>query len=470
MTTPCEEVLQRYPIPFTLRPDQVEDINTACSWDRAGLYLPVGAGKTVTSTLIALYAGLQDMIDQIVVLCPPILLRQWANWFETFKPQGLNCLLYKGSPAERKSLPLGYADVVISTPGVFKNDFERFMNILGPKKVYLVIDEATCVRQVGTLTHKAVRDFMETGQKMLSLLTGTTISAPQHAYGYIKLIAPSIYRDYRQFTLCHITALDKYRNPCALQNLELLARNMLCQAIRREAADIMDLPTVNYVPVVYDLARPHMRLYNRVVEELLITLPDGTILDGLTPQRMRMTAQRVILMPCEFGGEKIKPVGFELIDTMADELGNDKFIIYSNFQSSNEAVFDYCEAAGLNPVIVYGGDRSSASKNLASLARFKEDPSCRVMAGNPGSCGVGVDGLQDICHAVLFLELPTPAHFLQAVGRIERQGQKTNCVVKIGVANRTIQVDMQRNSLKKEDLAQRVVPTKATLRRALMGG
>lgn len=470
MQSPTEQVLETYQIPFMLRVDQCETIDEVCRWDRCGLYLPVGAGKTVVSTLVALYAGLHDMIDQIIVLCPPILLRQWANWMETFKPQGLECLLYKGTPAKRKELPLGKPDVIITTPGMFKNDFERFMGTFGDRKVYLIVDEATCVRQVGTLTHKAVRDFMETGQKMLSLLTGTTISAPYQAYGYIKLINPTIYRDYRHFTLCHITALDKYKTPCTYQHLDILEKNMKIQTVRREAADIMDLPEVNYVPVVYDLEPAHMRLYNKVVEEMLVTLPDGTILDGLTPQRMRMTAQRVILMPCEFGGEKIKPAGFELIDVMADELGRGKFIIYSNFQSSNEAVFDYCEAAGLNPVIVYGGDRSSASKNLASLARFKEDPSCQVMAGNPGSCGVGVDGLQDICHAVLFLELPTPANFLQAVGRIERQGQKTNCVVKIGVANRTIQVDMQRNSLKKEDLAQRVVPTKATLRRALMGG
>lgn len=467
MLTPVEEVLQHYKLPFTLRKDQVEDINTLCDpdWARSGVYLPVGAGKTVTTTLVAFHAGLKDLIDQIIVLCPPILLRQWVNWLESF--DGVEVLLYRGTPAQRKEMDFGKADCIVTTPGLFKADFARLLAEFKGRRAFLIVDEATCVRQVGTLMHKAVRDFMNTGQKMLSLLTGTTISAPFQAYGYIKLIAPSIYRDYSHFTMIHITRLDQYKTPCAYQNLDLLAKNMAFHTVRREARDIMDLPDINYVPVLYDLEPAHTRLYNKVVEELLVTLDDGVILDGLSPQRLRMTAQRVILMPAEFGGEKIRPVGFQLIDDFVTELGGEKLLIYSNFRSSNEAVFAYCQAAGLNPALVYGGN--SSKQSFEELERFKNDPNCLVLAGNPSSMGIGVDGLQHVCSAALFLELPTPAEFKQAVGRIERQGQKTKCVVKIGTANHTVQVSMMKNSLKKESLAQQVVPTKDTLRAALMG-
>ena len=468
MTTPVEEVLQHYKLPFTLRKDQNEDINTLCDpdWVRNGIYLPVGAGKTATATMVAFHAGLKDLIDQIIVLCPPILLRQWVSWLESFN--SVETLLYRGTPAQRKEMSFDKADCIVTTPGLFKNDFARFMEFFSQRRIYLIVDEATCVRQVGTLMYKAARDFTNTGQKMLSLLTGTTISAPFQAYGYVKLIAPSIYRDYSHFTMVHITRLDQYKTPCAYQNLDLLAKNMAFHTVRREARDIMDLPDVNYVPVLYDLDPAHMRLYNRVVEELLVTLDDGAILDGLTPQRMRMTAQRVILMPAEFGGEKIKPIGFQLIDDFVTELGGEKLIIYSNFRSSNETVFDYCAAAGLNPALVYGGN--SSKQSFEELKRFKSDPACLALVGNPRSVGIGVDGLQDICHAVLFLELPTPDEFEQAVGRVDRQGQKIRSVVKIGTANHTVQVSMMRNSLKKEDLVKKVVPTKTSMRKALMGG
>jgi SNF2 family DNA or RNA helicase len=464
--TAVETVLEHYKLPFELRTDQVEDVNYLCLFERGGAYLPVGSGKTVVATMVALYACIQNKTDQILILAPPILLAQWERWVQNF--EGLTTTLYRGTPLQRKDLALT-SDVIITTPGLLKNDFTRLTEYFGPKRVFVIVDEATCVRAPGTLIHKALRDLMNTGSKMLCLLTGTTISSPWQCYGYLALIVPGVYRDYRQFTLIHITGTDPYGTPSSYQNLDLLARNMRLQAVRREAEDILDLPDVAYVPVVYDLTPGHLRLYNKVIEDLLVELDNGDILDALIPQRLRITSQRIILRPVEFGGEKIVPAGFALIDDFLGDLEGEKLIIYASFQSSNEAITDYCTKLGESPALVYGGVRSSAKKNLEEVARFKSDSRCRVMVGNPRSAGVGLDGLQNVCRAMLFLELPVPADFLQAVGRIKRTGQTKKCVVKIAVANRTIQVDLQRCAMKKEDLTQKVVPTKETLRRALMG-
>lgn len=463
---PTEVFLQHYSLPFTLRPDQKEAIDELSRYDRSGLYYPIGSGKSCMASAIALYAALQNKIDKILVLAPPILLRQWANWFSTFPK--LTVTLYRGSPAQRKKLTFD-SDITITTTGLLKNDFVRVMNELGPERVFVIVDEATSIRNCAALAYKAVRDFMDTGSKMLTLLTGTTISQPWQTYGYISLIVPGVYTSYRQFQMIHIAGVDQYGIPSSYNNLDLLASNMQLQTVRREAEDIMDLPEITYTPIVYELTSAHQRLYNKVVEELLVELDNGDILDALIPARLRMTSQRVILLPSEFGGEKIVPAGLALIDNFLDDLEGAKLIVYSNFQSSNETIWDHCAKLGTNPALVYGGERSSAKKNLEEVERFKNDPTCQVMVGNPRSAGVGIDGLQNVCHAMLFLELPVPADFLQAVGRIKRTGQTKKCTVRIGVAENTVQVDMQRNSLKKEDLAVRVVPTKDTLRRALTG-
>jgi len=465
MLTPTEEVLKFYPLPFTLREDQVETIDILCQWQRDGCFYPVGGGKTVIATFVAYYWGLQDAIDQIIVLCPPILLRQWASWFRSF--EGVTVSQYSGTPAQRAKISLD-ADCIITTPGLYKNDYEKIMDIFGPRRVFLIIDEATVIRQCETLAHKAVRDFMNTGYKMLSLLTGTEISAPFQAYGYIKL-TPQVYRDFRYFTIVHITKLDQYKTPCDYRDLDLMSKNLLLQSVRREADDIMDLPQVNYVPMLYDLEPKHMKLYEKVVNEKLVTLDDGKILDGLIPQRMRMTCQRVLMVPSEFEGVNIKPAGFKLIDAMISELGNEKLMVFANFHTSNEAAFDYCEKLGLNTALVYGGSRRTASRNQAEIKRFLEDAECQVLVGNPRSCGVGVDGIQHVCRAMLFLELVPFDYFEQAVGRINRQGQLRKCMVWLAIAMGTIQVDMKRKALKKEDMAKKVVMTKAMLRQALLG-
>lgn len=63
--------------------------------------------------------------------------------------------------------------------------------------------------------------------------------------------------------------------------------------------------------------------------------------------------------------------------------------------------------------------------------------------GNMESAGTGVDGLQDICSNMLILELPwRPSDITQAVGRLERSGQKSNTTVTFMLSDDTIDSEM----------------------------
>lgn len=464
-----DDVLKHYPVKFVPRSDQIEDFQKLIDWGRSCSFLPVGSGKTFLSTMVAFHMALEDHVDQIIVLCPPILLRQWANWFGSFK--GVTVSLYRGTPKERKEINLNN-DVIVMTTGILKNDFEKLMTFFRTKRVFVILDEATCIRAISSQTHRAFRDFVNTPNKMCTMLTGTELSAPWQAYGYISLATPGIYRDWSQFAAIHIKGTDQFGNPSRYSNLDLLGQNLMLHAVKREARDILELPEITYSTIEYELSKKHKKLYDAIVEELLVVLDDGEIIDGLTPNRLRVEAQRVILRPAEFGGESITPEGYTVIDNLADELANEKFIVYCNYQSTCEAVFDYCQKQGYNPVIVYGGARSSSAKNLTNVETFKNDPSVRIMVGHPRSCGVGIDQLQYATRCVLFLELPCPAGELvrQAIGRVERSGQKLKLLIRFAVAIGTIQIDLRRKALEKDDLVNRVVPTKLSLRKALLGG
>lgn len=461
-----EETLQHYPLPFKLRDDQIDAFDFLIGYDRGGCFYDVGLGKTVISTLVTFYRALQGQISQAIVLMPPILLSQWGEWLLSFP--GIEVCIYAGAPAARKKLSFD-KDFTLMTPQIFKRDYARICEAYKARRIMVIVDEATCIRRVNTFTHKAVRDFVEMSNNYLLLLTGTAISAPIQCYGYIKLLTPWIYRDLNQFIMVHVEKTDIYGEPSKYRNLDVLAENMLKQAVRVEAEDVLDLPEVTYVPVIYSLPPPHQRLYDKVVEDLLVVLDDGVILDGTVPQRLYHTAQRAILMPMEFGGAKIEPVAFSLIDEMVMESGGEKIIIFCHHNTANEAVFEYTKKLGLNPVIAYGGKNSSSAKNLKAVEQFLKDPSVKALVGNPGSIGVGLN-LQSVCRLILFLELPiTCAQFIQAVGRIKREGQKKNCVIKMAIAAKTIQAELRHRVVKKEDIVQEVMPTKESLRRALYG-
>ena len=106
---------------------------------------------------------------------------------------------------------------------------------------------------------------------------------------------------------------------------------------------------------------------------------------------------------------------------------------------------------------------------MASVQQFLKDPEVQILIAHPGSVGIG-GNFQSVCRAVLFLEIPTTANtYIQALGRVKREGQKRNIIVWLATAKGTIQMHLRQVVVKSEDMVQIVMPTKETLRSALFG-
>ena len=138
----------------------------------------------------------------------------------------------------------------------------------------------------------------------------------------------------------------------------------------------------------------------------------------------------------------------------------------ANYQLSNayflEALKDY------GAVVVWG--RNSYDQNQKTISTFIEDPKCRVMVMQPEAGGVSVDGLQHVCHAMLFMECPPVSRqFEQAVARVDRTGQQSPVQIRVGVANQTLQVGRYKSLLQNDDLVSSVQRTHRSLRDMIYG-
>lgn len=86
----------------------------------------------------------------------------------------------------------------------------------------------------------------------------------------------------------------------------------------------------------------------------------------------------------------------------------------------------------------------SAEERQRNIDRFRKDDTCRLMVSSLGAGGTGVDGLQEVCSNVAFLELGwTPAGHLQAEDRCHRIGQNDQMTAWYLLAERTIEEDIQ---------------------------
>jgi len=185
--TPTELALSRYTLPFSLMPFQVEVIDDLAPLEEEGHYLDMGTGKTCCSTVSALYHKIERNC-RIVVIMPPILLKQWEQWLLSIQPR-LSVVRYQGTPAERAAMSLD-ADFVLVGVQIFKKEYERFYNHFKDLDVTTIVDEATIISNIGTDNHEKIYDF--TLGKPRMMLTGTPLNNPMDAYGLPKFVTPGL--------------------------------------------------------------------------------------------------------------------------------------------------------------------------------------------------------------------------------------------------------------------------------------
>lgn len=473
ITTTLAELLVKHPPPIRADGKQIvpyawqhEDVNALIGWDRVGVYLPVGAGKT----LIITYAGLGWNLDHYVVILPPILIRQWVRWLNAIPGSG-GAVAYKGLPKVRNAIDLLSYRWWIMSYGVFRNDHTKLQKLLLHRRYALMIDEAQSIKNSESQTHKLAARF-SAGQ-YLALATGTELNDPADSYGHIKIKTPSVYRSYGQFTNLHVGKEDFFGNPTEWINLDLMHSNLYLQSVHRTKEEVhAHLPRAKYMPLEYELSDEHRKLYAELAEQQILELEEGGKVDATTQQNLWNHMQRIVINPAVYGRSDLRPAAFDVIDMLIEQLDFDrlhekrKFIIWTWYQASTELVAAYLKERYPNRVAVAYGKSDSD----AEFYRFQTDPECWWMVAQPLSAGAGVEP-QYVCYNCLFLETPTRTiPFRQAAGRLDREGQSESANIWIGVAQGTIQETLYQNLLHNDELVQKVQKNPNDIRKMIYGG
>ncbi len=466
---PVEEVLEHITLPFPLHDYQKIDINNACMSDSYGLYLDPGLGKTAISTVISCYKLLHGA-EVVIAVVPASIITQWVEWLEEL---GLVVCDYRGGPKTREKLDLD-VDFIVLSPQIYQRDYDRF-EIDG---AYYIIDEATVMCNVennlckmlkgGVIKRKTFINLSNGGKMPVvrevqysrrmygcCLLTGTPINTPLDAYGLISITSPKAYSNYYNFTRLHVAAVNNFKQPVAFKELDKINKNMTENAVIREVSDHLDLPEKIYKIVRYDMSKNHLKLYRQLIEEQILELEDGSIIDATEATKMYHVCQQFIWCPVEFKG---KIEGLEVLDTLVN--ATRRRLIFNKYRGANNLMMERYEAGGCF------GDVSRA--NQTKYVKAFQSGDLDTLVANPKSGGVGLN-LQ-ICDQVIFSEIPvTQRDFKQAEMRCWRQGQTNPVVITLLVARGTIQETLLKNVMRKGELVDKVLHTKESLRDQLLG-
>jgi len=461
--TPLEYVAANFKLPFKPYPFQVEVINTLAPLERQGFYMDMGTGKTLTSTISSLYKLKQEG-RKTLVLVPPILMVMWKRWLD--KIGGITSKLYQGTPAKRKEIIFD-ADFIIMSIHIFKRDWDSIVERCGNWLWNILVDEATSIKNVGSDNHKAVHAIVTNLDATLMLLTGTPLTTPIDGYAYVKLVAPGTYRNLHHFENVHVGSRDLYKNVVSWTNLDLLAENMRINSVRILKTDVMkDLPPVNITPLPYALDSAHYSLYKKLATEELLELESGGKVDATSVSALYHALGQIVMNYGHFAEDDSKvAAGIDIAEELLGELGPEgKLVIFANYRLTNRLLVS--KLAAHNPTAVFGD--ISQRQQRRNIDTFISDPSCRVFIGQVSAAGVGLDGLQDVCHTMLFLETPqTPSQLEQAVARLHRGGQTKPVQAYVAVAERTLQPRQFDALIAKEILVGQVIRSPELLRASL---
>lgn len=221
----------------------------------------------------------------------------------------------------------------------------------------------------------------------------------------LHLLDPKEFPDKWRFYTRYCEGESRFgKNWDGAHNLEELHQKIRKVGIRYTKEELPDLPARVFNAVMLDCtpSKEYMEAQDRFLK-----------LQGTDTNDMK---KRMEALSASAFNEKKQAV----LDWVADFLESDRKLLLLCW---HRVVAEFLEAS-LGKQCVRLGDTGRE----ATIRRFIDDPKCRVFIGNITAAGTGIDGLQEVCSDVAFVELcGSPADLDQGSSRLHRMGQK-GCV------------------------------------------
>jgi len=453
---------KNFTFPFKPHEFQVEAKHVMEMRDCSLLKFKVGLGKTFASILAALQYSLDDGVEQILILCPPILIDQWYNFLMSIK--GIPSVrVYRGTPAQRAAMEMDES-IIIASYNIFrgKKDHKRFVSLARQSTLCIIADELS-LKSLKSQTYRRLKKILyrkmrvELGDKSfhkLIALNATPISDLGQVYNWCSLFTPGLYGSKRLFEAVHVDKQDHWGNVLSWKDEEALQENM--ERFSVDTDEDVKLPDLLETEIPYDLSEHHFSLYKQIEKAQLDSLPEDKL--ELALNSMFSILQRAIITPEEFWIGMRSPV-LDFIDSYLEQLGDEGVLIYTRHVSVSRMLANYIPDC----VAIYGGVTKPAREQA-----FKDLQSGKVkrLVGNLDSLGVGLN-LQMLNH-IIYVELPFRSDKLtQSLGRAHRQGQTKTCFANYPLAKNTLQYQIYHKLLKNKDLIDSVMNSKEDVLRFL---
>ena len=412
----------------------------------------MGLGKTIQVLALLLRrkaevtaAGLPHRPSLVVV--PKSLVFNWMDEARKFSPE-LRVVNHTGNARLENAGDLGEHDIVITTYGTLRRDIIRHRET---EFDYVVLDEAQSIKNAASQAAKACR-LLKARHRLA--LTGTPV---ENHIGELW----SIFEFLNPGQLGSAARLRRFLAD-GRGSADLVARAVRPYLLRRTKAEVLsDLPEKTEQTLFVELGEEQRKAYDELrhhfraelsgrIGRLGIGRSRIAVLEALL--RLRQTACHPGLVdPARIDDPSAKlDALLEQLDEVIDE--GHKVLVFSQFTSFLAILRRKLDARALPYEYLDG----RTTDRQARVARFQEDPDCRLFLV---SLKAGGQGLNLTAADYIYILDPwwNPAVEAQAVDRAHRIGQLRRVFAYRLIARDTVEEKILALQDKKRELAESIV-------------
>jgi superfamily II DNA or RNA helicase len=392
----------------------------------------MGLGKTHQA--IALIAALThaDPSRSVLIVCPTSLLDHWRDKLQSVMPSEVEASPHSGDPSTSLGMtrPMTRPNITLTTYGLVRSRFEQFR---GKRFDLLVLDEMQTIKNADTATHHALRGI----EKRIAIgLTGTPI---ENHEGELKTLLDFVVPGYLPKHVDDRLTLQRLVRPFVLR--------------RTKAQVLTQLPPKIVDKRYCELTSEQRALYRRVLESrakpLRAQLRAGAsvsyvhifaalnYLKQICNHPASLSGGFAAAMDASGGFGADVPSGkWEMFLELLDECMTSglKVVVFSQYLQMLAMIEDHLFRNDIGYASIKGGTRERG----AEIARFRDDPECRVFTASLRAGGLGID-LTSASVVIHYDRWWNQAREDQATDRVHRLGQNKGVQVIKLISRNTIE-------------------------------
>lgn len=420
-----------------------------------------GVGKTLAS--LALVDSTQAY-RVLVITVKPAIRSVWEEEIATYTTGAEVLVLDKGTTKDKAGTlevvyRIGNGALIV----VVNYETARMLPLDDYDWDMVILDESHKVKAHNSQTSIELTRMLKHVPRRV-LMTGTAWDdRPTDVFGQIRFLTPvkrgrvwastvlgTWSEFFEQFVIYR--EVDNIKIPIRYKNLDALADLIASYLIYVNRDEVLSLPPVQHINRRVTLSSKHMKAYQELKKELVLTLGG----DEMTVDNQMVLALRLHQMTGGYYQPDSKQYTVELPDAKAkvealtgivEELGNEPFVVFTRFKDDVDRVRSALVNMGITCKVLIGGRDEH-------LEWRRGDGQALIVNIQAGGTGIN---LTRAAYAIYYSVGYSNTDYQQSLARIDRPGQKRKVTIFHIIARGTIDETIREMLDKKDDRASELL-------------